>query len=192
MYRHYFKRLFDIVILIIASVMCSWLFVLILLLYVATLQFPIFFFHERIGFNSKPFVMFKFRTLKPDTQIPLNERQFWLGKVLRFLSLDEIPQLLNILHGEMSFIGPRPLPLEYLPLLNEQQRERHKVRPGITGWTQVQSRHQLSWKEKFEFDKFYVNNISLKLDLIILMRTVFLLLTPRRDVSLLEEKFKGN
>lgn len=192
MYLRYFKRSFDIFISICASILFSWLFLLIVVLYVVTFQFPIFFPHERVGLNGKPFVMFKFRTLKSESRIPLSERQFWLGGVLRFFSLDEMPQLFNILRGEMSFVGPRPLPVEYKPLMNEQQLKRHVVRPGMTGWTQVHSRHQMSWKEKFELDDFYVQHLSFKLDLIILAKTALLLLTPRKDVSLFEEKFRGN
>ncbi len=192
MYQQYFKRSFDILLSLVFAILLSWVFVLILVMYVVSLQFPIFFFQERIGLANKPFVMFKFRTLSTYTDLSLESRRFWLGDILRFLSLDELPQLGNIIRGEMSFIGPRPLPVEYLRLMNEQQLMRHTVRPGITGWTQVNSRHSLSWKEKFELDDFYIKNISFRFDLLILFKTIFLLLTPRKDVSLIEEKFKGN
>ncbi|HCW09064.1 MAG TPA: hypothetical protein DGG95_17035, partial [Cytophagales bacterium] len=126
----------DLFFTLIMLVVLSGLLALIVLMYVFQFQFPVFFKQQRIGRNNVPFTIFKFRTLlegKEDNEA----RRFWWGDVLRFLSLDELPQLWNVLRGEMSLIGPRPLPIEYLPLMNAQQRQRHQVRPGITGWTQV-------------------------------------------------------
>jgi lipopolysaccharide/colanic/teichoic acid biosynthesis glycosyltransferase len=121
-----------------------------------------------------------------------DNRRFWLGDLLRFFSLDELPQIWNVLKGDMSFIGPRPLPIAYLPLMSDEQRVRHQVLPGITGWTQVNGRHSISWQEKFELDRFYVHNISAMLDLCIFFKTIVLLLSFQKDHSLEEDKFKGN
>jgi lipopolysaccharide/colanic/teichoic acid biosynthesis glycosyltransferase len=111
---------------------------------------------------------------------------------LRKTSLDEIPQVINILKGQMSWIGPRPLPIEYDTLFTKEQRIRFEVKPGITGWAQVNGRHSINWKKKFELDTHYVNHCSLKLDLLIFFKTLFLLLSLKKDNSLLEEKFTGN
>lgn len=191
MYISYFKRVVDIFLSLIAIVLFGWLFILIMLLYCVTFQFPIFFFQQRIGRDQKSFQLIKFRSLTNSEQ-SLQERRFWFGDLLRFLSLDELPQIWNVLKGEMSFIGPRPLPTEYLPLMNAAQQARHKVLPGITGWTQVNGRHSLFWEQKFELDNYYVNNLSLGLDLHILFKTIVLLLSFRKDRSLQEEKFKGS
>jgi lipopolysaccharide/colanic/teichoic acid biosynthesis glycosyltransferase len=191
MYISYFKRVLDILLSLIALILMGWLFLLIIILYAVTFQFPLFFFQERIGKDQKPFLLIKFRSLINSDQ-SLQKRRFWLGDLLRFLSLDELPQVWNVWKGEMSFIGPRPLPTEYLHLMNPAQQARHKVRPGITGWTQVNGRHSLSWDQKFELDNYYVNNLSFDLDLHILFKTIVLLLSFRKDQSLAEEKFKGN
>jgi lipopolysaccharide/colanic/teichoic acid biosynthesis glycosyltransferase len=191
MYISYFKRVTDIFLSLIAIVLFGWLFILIMILYSITFQFPIFFFQQRIGKGQKPFLLVKFRSLINSDQ-SLQKRRFWLGDLLRFLSLDELPQVWNVLKGQMSFVGPRPLPTEYLRLMNAAQQARHKVLPGITGWTQVKGRHSLSWDQKFELDNYYVNNLSIGLDLHILFKTIVLLLSFRKDQSLAEEKFKGN
>ncbi len=111
--------------------------------------------------------------------------------MLRASNLDELPQLWNVLKGEMTLIGPRPLPIEYLPLFAEEQKKRFNIKPGITGWAQVNGRHSISWKEKLKLDTYYVDHVSLKLDLIILIKTVGLLLSFKKDRSLEEEKFTG-
>jgi undecaprenyl phosphate N,N'-diacetylbacillosamine 1-phosphate transferase len=191
MYISYFKRVLDILLSLIALILMGWLFLLIIILYAVTFQFPLFFFQERIGKDQKPFLLIKFRSLINSDQ-SLQKRRFWLGALLRFLSLDELPQVWSVWKGEMSFIGPRPLPTEYLHLMNPAQQARHKVLPGITGWTQVNGRHSLSWDQKFELDNYYVNNLSLRLDLHILFKTIVVLLSFRKDQSLAEEKFKGN
>jgi undecaprenyl phosphate N,N'-diacetylbacillosamine 1-phosphate transferase len=191
MYISYFKRALDILLSLVLIILMGWIFILIMILYCITFQFPILFFQERIGKNQKPFRLIKFRSLINSDQ-SLQKRRFWLGDLLRFFSLDELPQVWNVWKGEMSFIGPRPLPTEYLHLMNPAQQARHKVRPGITGWTQVNGRHSLSWDQKFELDNYYVNNLSLRLDLHILFKTIVVLLSFRKDQSLAEEKFKGN
>lgn len=135
--------------------------------------------------------MYKFRTLGSDETQSYPQRRFGLGNILRASNMDELPQIWNVLKGEMSLIGPRPLPVEYLPLFSEDQKKRFTVKPGITGWAQVNGRHSISWKEKFELDKYYVDNISLTMDIRILIRTVILFLSFKKDRSLEEEQFKG-
>jgi undecaprenyl phosphate N,N'-diacetylbacillosamine 1-phosphate transferase len=122
---------------------------------------------------------------------PLDKRRFAWGNFLRQSNLDELPQLWNVLKGEMSFIGPRPLPVEYSTLFSVEQNQRHKVRPGITGWAQVCGKNSISWQEKFELDLYYVNNISFLLDLKILLKTFILVLSFKKDTSLHEKKFTG-
>jgi lipopolysaccharide/colanic/teichoic acid biosynthesis glycosyltransferase len=163
MYGSYFKRVVDILLAFLSVVLVGWVFVLILILYIVTLRFPIFFFQDRIGRNNSIFRLVKFRSLL-EGDLPLGQRRFWLGDCLRFLSLDELPQIWNVFRAEMSFIGPRPLPIAYLPLMSPTQKIRHQVLPGITGWAQVNGRHALSWSKKFELDIYYVNHQSVTLD----------------------------
>lgn len=181
----------DIIGAFLLLIVFSWLFVIIILAYLITFNTPFFFSQERIGKHERTFKLIKFRSLlnAPDT---LQERRFRLGDFLRATSLDELPQLYNVLIGKMSLIGPRPLPVAYLPLFSESQRKRHSVRPGITGLAQVSGRNSLSWKTKFEFDVYYVKNISFLLDLGIVVKTIALLLSFRKDNSLNEMPFKGN
>jgi undecaprenyl phosphate N,N'-diacetylbacillosamine 1-phosphate transferase len=136
-----------------------------------------FFVQLRPGLDETPFRLFKFKTMKDFDGYDVNlesdgDRLTWLGRLLRSLSFDELPQLFNILIGDMSFIGPRPLRIEYLPLYNEMQRFRHTIRPGISGWAQVKGRNSISWQRKFELDVFYVQNLSFMLDLKIAILTV--------------------
>lgn len=189
-YHPTLKRLFDITVASLLLVLTSWLFILIIVAYVITIQFPVFFIQERAGKNERPFRMIKFRTLKNGTG-PASARRFRLGSILRFLSLDELPQLIHVIKGEMSLVGPRPLPTPYLNHFNPVQRRRHIVRPGLTGWAQVNGRHGISWKEKFGLDLYYVDHVSFPFDLKILARTIVLILSFRRDVSLEEEPFSG-
>jgi sugar transferase EpsL len=167
------------------------LLLLIVLGYGLTGEFSILFLQERIGRNGKPFTLWKFRTLSSDQNKPLHFREFGWGNFLRQSNLDELPQLWNVLKGEMSFIGPRPLPVEYSTLFSVEQNQRHKVRPGITGWAQVCGKNSISWQEKFELDLYYVNNISFLLDLKILLKTFILVLSFKKDTSLHEKKFTG-
>jgi lipopolysaccharide/colanic/teichoic acid biosynthesis glycosyltransferase len=185
------KRALDILVAVVLTIALSWLLILIALLYGISMQGNVFFSQERIGHHEKSFRILKFRTLRNSSE-PLEQRRFLLGNILRFTSLDELPQLWNILKGDMSFIGPRPLPVEYLPLYSTEQRHRHRVLPGITGWAQVHGRHKLSWLEKFKYDIYYVNNFSFMLDLTILWKTAILLLSFQKDVSLEEPPFTGN
>lgn len=171
------KRLMDII-----SALCG-LFVLVpLLLAVAMLVnlklgSPIFFRQIRPGLNGKPFQMFKFRTMldafdKQGNPLPDDQRMTPFGQFLRTTSLDELPELWNVLIGDMSLVGPRPLLMEYLPLYSKEQYRRHEVRPGVTGWAQINGRNALGWDEKFKLDVWYVDNQSFWLDIKILLLTV--------------------
>jgi undecaprenyl phosphate N,N'-diacetylbacillosamine 1-phosphate transferase len=191
-YLNFIKPIGDMVFSFLFIVFFGWLFLLIALVYMVTWQFPVFFFQPRLGREGVTFQMIKFRTLSTNQSQPMQQRTFWLGTVLRKTSLDEIPQVINILKGQMSWIGPRPLPIEYDTLFTKEQRIRFEVKPGITGWAQVNGRHSINWKKKFELDTHYVNHCSLKLDLLIFFKTLFLLLSLKKDNSLLEEKFTGN
>lgn len=151
---------------------------------------PIFI-QERIGLREMPFKVIKLKTLYS----PHDALLYKIGLFLRSYSLDELPQFINVLKGDMSIVGPRPLLTDYLPLYNETQRKRHAVKPGITGWAQINGRNSLSWEEKFTLDVWYVNNTTLLLDMKIIMHTLFQLLdtTHVKSEGLSEEeKFKGN
>tara|TARA_B100000965_G_C19599794_1_gene761947 strand:+ start:3321 stop:3824 length:504 start_codon:yes stop_codon:yes gene_type:complete len=161
---------------------------------------PVLFYQERPGLNSQPFRMMKFKTMRDSidddgNQLPDSMRITKLGAFLRSTSLDELPELWNVLKGDMSLVGPRPLLKEYLPLYSQRQLKRHQVRPGITGWAQINGRNSISWKEKFEFDIWYVENQSLWLDLRILILT-FIKVVKREGISAEGEasmpKFKGS
>ncbi len=188
-YSNHLKRVLDIIFSILLLLITSWVFILLALMYVITFNLPVFFVQQRIGKNNTVFIMRKFRTFKA---LENGDRRFALGSALRFLSLDELPQLINVLKGEMSLIGPRPLPIEYLPLFSKEQNKRHTIRPGITGWAQVNGRNSLSWEDKFRFDLMYVEKVSLVFDLKIVIKTIFLLMSFKKDISMLEKKFTGN
>lgn len=139
--------------------------------------YKIFFVQQRPGKEGKSFSLIKFKTMndKKDNNgnlLPDEDRLTWAGKIMRKLSIDELPQLINVIKGDMSLIGPRPLLIEYLPLYNDYQKRRHEVKPGITGWAQVNGRNAITWKEKFEMDVWYVDNVSFKLDLKIFFLTI--------------------
>ena len=191
-YKNIAKHLFDILFALFFILCFWWLFVFIILFYLIMGQFSFFYRQKRIGRGEVTFDLIKFRTLTNKDIEPLSARTFWLGNLLRSTSLDELPQIWNIVKGEMSWIGPRPLPMEYGSLFSEEQKKRFQVRPGISGWAQVNGRHSVSWQKKFELDNYYVDRISFKLDLLILFKTIVLLLSFRKDNSLQEEKFKGN
>ncbi len=171
------KRFFDIVLSLIAFVILSPIMLLTALVVFFDLGSPILFRQTRAGLNGKPFAVLKFRTMldasgadgKP---LPDEKRLTPTGRALRESSLDELPQLFNVLVGDMSLVGPRPLPMAYLPRYSPRQSRRHEVKPGITGWAQVNGRNDLSWEEKFDLDVWYVDNWSLALDVRILFMTV--------------------
>lgn len=177
MYQNYFKRLFDFLIALVALLLFSPIFILVTIgLFFANQGQP-FFFQIRPGKNEKLFRIVKFKTMndKKDSEGNLlsdAERLTTIGRFVRKTSLDEIPQLLNVLKGDMSLIGPRPLLVEYLPLYNETQKRRHYVKPGITGWAQINGRNAISWEDKFTLDVYYVENQSFLLDLKIIFLTI--------------------
>lgn len=181
------KRLLDIVIASSALVLLSPVYALVAYKVKKNLSSPVLFRQLRPGLHGKPFEMVKFRTMKDalDAQgnpLPDSERLTAFGKMLRATSLDEMPELWNVIKGEMSIVGPRPLLMEYLPLYNEQQAKRHNVRPGITGYAQVNGRNAISWEKKFELDTWYVENRSLWLDFKIMLKTVQKVLS-KDDIS---------
>jgi len=170
------KRLFDIVVSMISIVILIPLFGILYIFIWINLGTPVLFSQSRPGLYGKPFVMYKFRTMRDAVDenglsLPDEVRLTNFGKFLRSTSLDELPELWNVLKGEMSLVGPRPLLMEYLPLYSDEQARRHEVLPGITGWAQVNGRNSLSWEEKFKLDVWYVDNHSFFLDIKILFLT---------------------
>ena len=181
------KRLLDIVIAGTALIVLSPLYALVAYKVKKNLGSPVLFRQVRPGLNGKPFEMIKFRTMKDavDAQgnpLPDSERLTPFGKMLRATSLDEMPELWNVIKGDMSVVGPRPLLMEYLPLYNEEQAKRHLVRPGMTGYAQVNGRNAISWEEKFKLDTWYVENRSTWLDFKIMFKTVHKVLA-KDDIS---------
>ena len=176
MYKNYLKRLFDFLAAFFGLILLSPIFIVVMIgLYFANQGKP-FFFQARPGKNERIFKIIKFKTMndKKDAQGNLlsdAERLTPIGAFVRKTSLDEIPQLINVLKGDMSLIGPRPLLPQYLPLYNAEQKRRHDVRPGITGWAQVNGRNAITWKRKFELDVEYVDNLSLLMDLKVFFTT---------------------
>jgi len=175
------KRVFDVVVSATALVVLAPVMGLIALLVWRTMGRPVLFRHVRPGLHGKPFVMYKFRTMRDlrDAEgklLPDEARLTPFGRWLRSTSLDELPELLNVLRGEMSLVGPRPLLMEYLDRYTPEQARRHEVKPGITGWAQIHGRNNLSWDERFKLDVWYVDNWSLWLDVKILWRTLWMVL----------------
>ncbi|KGK84057.1 sugar transferase [Stutzerimonas degradans] len=171
------KRGFDFVVSFLLMLLFAPIFLILYLLVLQDLGRPALFNQQRPGYKGRKFTVYKFRTMyemEPDGLLGIGdaERMTRVGRFLRSTSLDELPQLLNVLKGEMSLVGPRPLLMDYLPLYNKRQMRRHDVLPGITGWAQVNGRNNLSWQEKFEFDIWYVENRSFLLDMKILWLTV--------------------
>jgi len=171
------KRLFDLLTASTLLVLLSPLFLLMALVIRLGIGRPVLFRQQRPGLHGKPFNFLKFRTMMDarDVQgrlLPDEARLTPIGRLLRRLSLDELPQLLNVIKGDMSLVGPRPLLMEYLPLYNSEQLRRHEVKPGVTGWAQVNGRNSLTWEQKFAYDVWYVDHRSFWLDLRILVRTL--------------------
>ena len=194
------KRLFDILLALLLIVLFLPFYVVVLLLIFIKMGNPIFFRQLRPGLNEEIFGIYKFRTMtnekdKDGDLLPDEQRLVGIGKFIRSVSLDELPQIFNVLKGEMSFVGPRPLLIEYLPLYDLEQKRRHDVKPGITGWAQVNGRNAISWEQKFKYDIWYVDNQSFILDMKILWLT-FLKVVKRSDISsntsVTMEKFKGS
>ena len=171
------KRTIDVVVAGVGLVLCSPLLAVIALAVRVRMGSPVLFRQTRPGLHGRPFELLKFRTMTdrrgPDgALLPDADRLTWIGRLLRKTSLDELPELVNVLRGEMSLVGPRPLLMEYLPLYSPEQARRHDVRPGITGWAQVNGRNATTWDERFAYDRYYVEHRSLRLDLDILKRTI--------------------
>jgi len=201
MYKNIFKRIIDFSLSFLGFIIISPIFLLLWIwLSIANKGAGAFFFQERPGKDEKIFRVIKFKTMndRKDASgnlLPDAQRLTKVGKFVRSTSLDEIPQLLNVIKGDMSLIGPRPLLVQYLPLYDETQRRRHEVRPGITGWAQVNGRNAISWEQKFAYDVWYVDNVSLSLDVKILLKTiqkVFKREGVSSDSSATMEPFKGN
>lgn len=193
------KRAFDFVVALVLLVMLAPLILATAILIAWRMGFPVVFRQQRPGLDGRPFEVLKFRTMSdkigPDGQLLADEARLTaLGAILRRFSLDELPQLFNVLKGEMSLVGPRPLLMEYLPLYTREQMRRHEVRPGVTGWTQVNGRNALSWEDKFALDVWYVDNRSFWLDLKILAMTagsVFSGSGVSKEGFATTEKFRG-
>ena len=194
------KRVFDFVLALVLIVLFSPLYLIVSVLILLKMGRPILFRQQRPGYKERVFGIYKFRTMTNERDsdgelLPDEKRLLGLGKSIRSTSLDELPQLLNVLKGEMSFVGPRPLLIEYLPLYNVEQKKRHNVKPGITGWAQVNGRNAISWEQKFAYDVWYVEHQSFWLDIKILWLT-FLKVVKRSDISsttgVTMEKFEGS
>lgn len=192
MYRKLFKRIIDILIALLGLTLMSPLLLIIsVLLAIQNKGTPVFF-QERPGLQQKSFQIIKFKTMtdERDTNgqlLPDNLRLTKFGATVRKLSLDELPQLINVLKGDMSLVGPRPLLYKYIPLYSQEQLRRHEVRPGITGWAQVNGRNNISWTEKFKYDVEYIDQLSLSLDFKILLLTI-LKVVKREGVNQSEER----
>ena len=200
MYKTYLKRLLDLVLSFIGLLVLSPILLLVILLLAIANNGKPFFFQMRPGLNGHLFKIMKFKTMndKKDTNGNLlndDQRLTKVGSFVRKTSLDEIPQLLNVLKGDMSLIGPRPLLPEYLPLYNDEQKKRHNVRPGITGWAQVNGRNAINWQQKFKYDVWYVQHLSFKLDVKILIQTFQKVLKSEgiyASSTIVMNRFKGN
>ncbi len=200
MYSTFFKRIFDIVFAMLVLLLASPLFLLTYIILSFSNKGKPFFTQKRPGKNEKIFKIIKFKSMndKKDEKgelLPDAERLTSFGKLVRKTSLDELPQLLNVLKGDMSLIGPRPLLVSYLPLYSEEQGKRHQVKPGITGWAQVNGRNAISWEKKFEYDVWYVRNCSFILDVKIFFLTILKIFKGAdisSDTHVTMEVFKGS
>lgn len=200
MYRCFFKRFFDFLLSLIAIILLSPVFLIVALLVRTKLGSPILFCQERPGKDEKIFKMYKFRSMSDERDengqlMPDEVRLTSFGKKLRSTSLDELPELFNILKGDMSIVGPRPLLVKYLPLYSAEQRKRHDVRPGLTGWAQANGRNAISWEEKFKYDVEYTEKYSFFMDLKIIFMTVRSVLRHEgisSETAATMEEFLGN
>ncbi|WP_055436223.1 sugar transferase [Lacinutrix algicola] len=200
MYKNFIKRTLDFIFALMGLIVSSPIFLFLIVILIISNRGSCFFFQKRPGKKGEIFKVIKFKTMndKKDKEGKLlsdDKRLTKLGKFVRKTSLDELPQLINVLKGDMSLIGPRPLLPEYLPLYNVTQSRRHNVKPGITGWAQVNGRNAISWAKKFEYDVWYVDNLSFALDIKILLNT-FLKVVKSEDINTMghatTEAFKGN
>lgn len=200
MYKNILKPIFDYTFSFLLILILSPLLLLLIILLYFFNQKNVFFFQSRPGKNERVFRIIKFKTMTDEKDqngnlLPDEKRLTKMGKFVRKTSLDELPQLFNVLKGDMSFIGPRPLLVSYLTLYNDEQKKRHHIKPGITGWAQVNGRNAITWEQKFIFDVFYVNNISFTLDLKIFLLTIKKVLKSEGINTAgvaTTESFKGN
>lgn len=200
MYKHFFKRFLDVV-YSLGFILCFWwVYIIVAILVKKKLGSPVLFKQQRPGLNGKVFTMYKFRSMtdtkdKDGKLLSDEERLPRFGQLLRATSLDEIPEFFNILKGDMSLVGPRPLLVQYLERYNERQARRHGVRPGITGWAQVNGRNTISWEQKFEYDVEYVEKCSFLLDIKIIFMTIkkiFIREGISQEGNVTMEEFRGN
>lgn len=200
MYKHFFKRLLDII-YSLGFILCFWwLYIILAILVKKKLGSPVLFKQQRPGLTGKVFTMYKFRSMtdakdKDGKLLSDEERLPRFGQLLRATSLDEIPEFFNILKGDMSLVGPRPLLVQYLERYNERQARRHEVRPGITGWAQVNGRNAISWEQKFEYDVEYVEKCSFLLDIKIIFMTIkkiFIREGISQEGNVTMEEFRGS
>ncbi|MFP8893531.1 MULTISPECIES: sugar transferase [Chryseobacterium] len=200
MYRVFVKRVFDFILALTGLLIISPVFIVFFIALAIANEWKPFFFQKRPGKNGKIFTIIKFKTMNDKTDsegnlLPDAERLTAVGSFVRKTSIDEIPQLINVLKGDMALIGPRPLLVQYLPLYNDHQARRHEVRPGITGWAQINGRNAISWEEKFNLDVWYVDHVSFILDLKIIFLTikkVFIKEGISADGHVTIEPFQGN
>lgn len=200
MYKRFVKRCLDFILSLIAIIVLSPVLLVVAILVRCKLGSPIIFKQQRPGLHEKIFCMYKFRTMTDAKDadgnlLPDEVRLTKFGKALRSTSLDELPELFNILKGDMAIVGPRPLLVQYLPRYNERQHHRHDVRPGFTGLAQVNGRNSISWQEKFEWDVKYVEQVSFLMDVKIIVKTVGVVLKRdgiSSDTSVTMEEFRGN
>lgn len=203
MYRKYIKRLLDIIFSLLGLIIASPIFLIISILVLIFMGWPIIFKQPRPGKNEKIFNLYKFRTMtnkkdKDGNLLPDEQRLNKFGRFLRSTSLDELPELINILIGQMSFIGPRPLLVKYLDYYSKEEHHRHDVRPGLTGWAQVNGRNLVDWNERFKLDLEYVNNVSFKMDMKVILKTISVVLKHEgitdgktETMTFLDEERKG-
>lgn len=200
MYKKYFKRLIDILLSLIAIIFLSPVYIIVAILIRIKLGSPVLFTQDRPGLNEKIFKMYKFRSMTSETDengnlLPDEIRLTSFGKLLRSTSLDELPELFNILKGDMSIVGPRPLLVQYLPRYNDEQKHRHDVRPGLTGWAQVNGRNTVSWEQKFKYDVEYTKNVTFMNDMKIIFLTALKVIQRygiSSETSATMEEFMGD
>ena len=197
MYKNFFKRFFDFIISLIALILIGWFLIVIAIwLHFANKGAGAFFYQERPGKDEKIFKVIKFKSMTDERDadgklLPEAQRLTKVGAFIRKFSIDELPQLINVLKGDMAFIGPRPLLPKYLPLYSEEQHRRHDVRPGISGWAQVHGRNNITWTEKFKLDVWYVDHVSLWVDIKVIFLTIKNVLESK-DIVLTTGPFTGD
>ena len=197
MYKNFFKRFFDFIISLIALILIGWFLIVIAIwLHFANKGAGAFFYQERPGKDEKIFKVIKFKSMTDERDadgklLPEAQRLTKVGAFIRKFSIDELPQLINVLKGDMAFIGPRPLLPKYLPLYSEEQHRRHDVRPGISGWAQVHGRNNITWTEKFKLDVWYVDHVSLWVDIKVIFLTIKNVLASK-DIVLTTGLFTGD